>query len=187
MDDAQLKGSAYHSTLAFVDTKFGAEAKQRVLARLSVEDRAMIGGILLPIKWYPLSPFPRLLRAMEDELGAGDLALVTDRGVWAAIHDMNTFHKVILKFVTPSWLIDKGTRLWPNFHTSGEWEISRTGEHRARAELRELGVVDEAICASLKGWFLGLLTIAGAKRSEVHHVECRAHGAVSCVYDITWT
>ncbi|MEO8797482.1 MAG: hypothetical protein ABI551_06325, partial [Polyangiaceae bacterium] len=65
MADAQLKGSAYRATLEFVDTKFGVEAQQRVLARLSVEDRALLGGIILPIQWYPLSPFPRLLRAME--------------------------------------------------------------------------------------------------------------------------
>lgn len=187
MAAAQLKGSAYRSTLEFVDTKFGADAHERVLARLSAEDRALIGGIILPIQWYPLSPFPRLLRAMEAELGAGDLALVIDRGAWAAIHDMTTFHKVILKLVTPNWLIEKGTRLWPNFHTSGRWVVSRRGPHGGRAELRDLGVVDEAMCATLKGWLLGLLTLAGAKQPEVRHVECRARGAASCIYDATWT
>jgi hypothetical protein len=138
--EAQLKGSAYHSTLAFVEEEFGADAKRWVLARLSEEDRALIGGIMLPIQ-------PRLLRAMEAELGRGDLSLVI-----------------------PSWLIEKGMRLWPTFHTSGEWEVSRAGERAARAELRDLGVVDEAMCATLEGWLIGLLTLAGAKRSAVDHV-----------------
>jgi hypothetical protein len=186
VSEAQLKGSAYHSTLAFIDAQFGEDARQRVLRRLSDEDRALVGGIMLPIQWYPLAPFPRLLRAMEDELGKGDLALVTDRGAWAAVHDMNTVHKVLLKLVTPSWLIEKGMRLWPSFHSSGRWEVARVGDAAARAELHDLGVVDDAMCATLKGWILGLLTLSGVRRPRVSHTECRVRGARSCVYDIDW-
>lgn len=186
-ESAQLKGSAYHSTLAFIEAGFGADAKLRVLSRLSDEDRALLGGIVLPIQWYPLEPFPRLLRAMEAELGRGDLQVVTERGAWAAIHDMKTVHKVLLKLVTPNWLIEKGMRLWPNFHTSGRWDVVRQGPSQARAELHDLGVVDEAMCATLKGWILGLLTLSGVKQSQVEHVQCRARGDAACVYDITWT
>lgn len=69
MPEPRLKGSAYLSTLAFLDAEFGADAKERVLARLSDEDRALVGGLLLPIGWYPLAPFPRLLRALGPSSG----------------------------------------------------------------------------------------------------------------------
>jgi hypothetical protein len=184
--DAQLKGSAYLSTLAFIDTHFGALAKERVLARLSPEDRAILGSAPLAIQWYPLAPFPRLLRAMEAELGRGDLALVTERGTWAAVQDMRTVHKVLLKLVTPQWVIDKGMKIWPNFHTTGRWEAKRQGDKAARASLHDLGVVDEAMCATLKGWILGLLQLAGIKNATVDHVECRARGAATCVYQVSW-
>ncbi len=186
MAEGQLKGSAYHSTLKFIEAHFGAGAKERVIARLSDEDRALVGGIMLPIHWYPLEPFPRLLRAMEEELGRGDLSLVTDRGAWAAIHDMKTVHKVLLRLVTPSWLIEKGTRLWPSFHTSGRWEVTREGQSAARAVLHDLGVTDAAMCATLKGWLIGLLTLCNVEPA-VEHVECRVEGAPACVYDIRWT
>ena len=187
MPEAQLKGSAYLSTFAFIETKFGAEAKERVIARLSEDDRAMLtDGLMLPIRWYPLAPFPRLLRAMEAELGRGDLTLVTDRGVWTAIHDMKTVHKVLLKLVTPNWIIEKAMRLWPNFHTSGRWEAKRLGDNGARATLHDLGVVDEAMCATLKGWILGLLQLAGIKKANVDHTSCRARGDSHCVYEVSW-
>ena len=186
MPEAQLKGSAYLSTFAFIDAQFGAGARERVLARLSADDRALLGGLLLPIRWYPLAPFPRLLRALEDELGRGDLALVTERGRWAAINDMRTVHKVLLKFVTSQWVIEKGMRLWPNFHTTGRWEAVREGESGARATLYDLGVVDEAMCATLKGWIIGLLVLSGVKQPSVQHPECRARGAGSCVYQVSW-
>ena len=186
MPDPQLKGSAYLSTLAFIETHYGSTAKERVLQRLSAEDRALLTGMLLPIVWYPLEPFPRLLRAMEVEFGKGDLALSTQRGTWAAIHDMKTVHKVLLKFVTVQWVIEKGMRLWPNFHTSGRWEAVKDGDCAARATLHDLGVVDDAMCATLKGWIIGLISLAGVKNPSVQHVDCRVRGARACVYQVSW-
>jgi hypothetical protein len=184
--EAQLKGSAYLSTLAFIEAHYGAGARERVLSRLPPEDRATLGSSPLAIQWYPLAPFPRLLRAMDTELGRGDLSLVTERGTWAAMQDMRTVHRVLLKLVTAQWVVDKGMKLWPNFHTSGRWESKRAGDKFARATLIDLGVVDEAMCATLKGWIIGLLTLAGVKRPHVDHVECRARGAATCVYNVSW-
>lgn len=182
----QLKGASYLSTLAFIDQRFGASGRERVLAALSPEDRALVGGLMLPIGWYPLPPFPRLLRAMVDELGAGDLALSTERGTWAAIHDMKTTHKLLLKFASPGWVIEKGTSLWKNFHDTGRWDTAREGKSGAIATLRELGVADEAMCATLAGWMIGLLTVAGCKSPRVIHPECRASGGAACVFHATW-
>ena len=184
--EPQLKGSAYLSTLAFIEANYGAGAKERVLERLDADDRAVLGSTPLAIQWYPLAPFPRLLRAMDAELGHGDLALVTERGTWAAINDMKTVHRVLLKLVTPSWVVEKGMKLWPNFHTSGRWESKRQGDKGARALLHDLGVVDEAMCATLRGWMIGLLTLAGTKNPQVEHPECRARGASTCVYLVSW-
>src|ERR1700733_950079 len=79
-----LKGSMYLSTFAFIEHRFGVEAKTAVMRRLSAEDREMLSGIVLPISWYPLAPFGRLLRVMDGELGKGDFNLVTERGEWTA-------------------------------------------------------------------------------------------------------
>jgi hypothetical protein len=184
--EPQLKGSAYLSTFAFIDAQFGGSARERVLGRLSPDDRALLGGLLLPIRWYPLAPFPRLLRALEDELGRGDLTLVTERGRWTAINDLRTVHKLLLKVVTTQWVIEKAMRLWPSFHSTGRWEAARDGDSGARAVLHDLGVVDDAMCATLKGWILGLLTLSGVRQPSVLHAECRVRGAASCVYQASW-
>lgn len=183
--EPQLKGSAYLSTLAFIDAKYGSAARERVLERLDAEDRAIFGATPLAIGWYPLAPFPRLLRAMDAELGRGDLSLVIERGTWAAINDMRTVHRVLLKLVTASWVVEKGMKLWPNFHTTGRWESKREGDKGARALLHDLGVVDEAMCATLEGWMIGLLSLAG-KQASVAHSECRARGAAACVFHVSW-
>lgn len=176
----------YVSTFAFMETRFGSNAKSAVLGRLQPGDRELLGGIMLPITWYPLAPFGRLLRAMDDELGRGDHSLIVERGEWTALRDMRTIHKVILKFVNVIWLVDRATTLWPSFHDTGRWEVRRIGDKRAAAELFDLAVVDDAICSSIHGWILGLGRLTKTKRVEIRHPRCRSRGATSCMFDVAW-
>jgi predicted hydrocarbon binding protein len=174
------------STFAFMEHRFGAEAKQAVMRRLTDADRELLSGIILPITWYPLAPFGRLLRAMDGELGRGDFTLVTERGEWTATRDLHTLRRAVLKFVTIPWVISKGASLWPQFHDTGRWEVRQMDADHAIAELHDLGVVDEAICASIRGWILGLSRLSGEKKVEVGHTTCRAKGDSACVYEVRW-
>jgi hypothetical protein len=182
----QLKGAAYASTLAFIDERFGKDGRARVLSRLSPADREVVSGLILPIGWYPLPPFPRLLRAMDQELGHGDGTLITERGTWAGLRDMKTTYKLLLKFASPQWVLEKGTSLWKNFHDTGRWETARH-DLGARATLIDHAIVDAAMCATLKGWIIGLLTICNCKQPKVLHDHCRVNGAEHCVYDCSWS
>jgi predicted hydrocarbon binding protein len=175
----------YLSTFAFMEARFGAAAKGAVLRRLSPEDREMYGEIMLPITWYPLAPFGRLLRVMDAELGKGDLSLVTERGEWTATRDLHTLRKAILKFVSIPWVVEKGASLWPKFHDTGRWDVRASDAKSAVAELYDLGVVDEAICASIRGWLLGLASLTGDK-VDVRHTKCRAKGEPACTYEMRW-
>jgi predicted hydrocarbon binding protein len=173
------------STFAFMEHRFGPAAKGAVLKHLSAEDREMYAGIMLPITWYPLAPFGRLLRAMDGELGRGDFTLVAERGEWAATRDLHTLRRAVLKFVTIPWVIQKGASLWPQFHDTGRWEVRQIDSSKAIAELHDLGVVDEAICASIGGWIKGMANLSGDK-VELKHTKCRAKGEPSCAYEVQW-
>jgi hypothetical protein len=187
MAPGQVKGTTYLSTLQFIDQKFGGDARARVLARLSDEDRAFLGGLLLPIGWYPTGPLPRLLHALDEELGRGDLALVEQRGAWVADRDLKTTHRLLLKVVTPSWVIEKATSLWKNFHDTGRWESMREGKSAAVARLYDHVIVDAAMCATLSGWMRGLLTVAGCRSIEMQHPICRTRGGAHCEWRVAWT
>jgi hypothetical protein len=174
------------STFAFIEHRFGLEAREAVLRRLPEADREIFSGIMLPITWYPLAPFGRLLRVMDGELGRGDFSLIVERGEWTATRDIHTLRKAVLKLVTIPWVITKGAGLWPQFHDTGRWEVRQMGPSHAIAELHDLGVVDEAICASLRGWIMGLAKLPGSRRVDVTHATCRAKGDAACVFEVTW-
>jgi predicted hydrocarbon binding protein len=174
------------STFAFIEHRFGSSANAKVLACLGAADRALIGELMVPIGWYPLAPFARLLRAMDSALGAGDLALITERGEWTADRDMHTLRRAVLKLVTIPWIVSKGALLWPQFHDSGKWKVHQVNDRHAIAELAGLAVVDEAICASLTGWIRGLAKLTGTRRVDVKHSACRARGDAACAFDVRW-
>jgi predicted hydrocarbon binding protein len=175
------------STFAFMEHRFGPAAKDAVMRRLSDADRELLSGILLPITWYPLAPFGRLLRAMDGELGRGDFTLVSERGEWTATRDLHTLRRAVLKFVSIPWVIQKGASLWHQFHDTGRWEVRQMDPEHAIAELHDLGVVDEAICASIGGWILGLAKLSGdGKVVDLRHTTCRAKGDAACVYELRW-
>jgi hypothetical protein len=176
----------YLSTFAFVEHRFGPGAKKAVMERLTPADRELLSGLLLPITWYPLAPFGRLLRVMDHEFGKGDFSLVVDRGEWTATRDLHTLRKVFLKLVTIPWIIQKGASLWPQFHDTGRWEVRHVAGEHAIAELHDLGVVDDAICSSIRGWIIGLAKLTGTKKVDVRQTTCRAKGDVACVYEVRW-
>ncbi len=176
----------YLSTFAFVEHRFGGTAKAAVLDALDAPDRALVSELMLPIAWYPLAPFGRLLHAMDRALGAGDLALVTDRGEWTADRDIKTLRRAVLKLVTIPWVVSKAVNLWPQFHDSGHWSVRQVTSSRAIATLDDLAVIDEAICASVGGWIQGLAKLTGTSRVTVKHTHCRARGDASCSYDVRW-
>ncbi len=174
------------STFAFIEHRFGVEAKRAVMERLIPEDKELFSGIVLPITWYPLASFGRLLRIMDGQLGKGDFSLIAERGEWTATRDLHTLRKAVLKFVTIPWIIQKGASLWPQFHDTGRWEVRHIEGDHAVAELHDLGVIDAAICASIGGWIVGMAKLSGTRRVDVHHTTCRDQGDEACVYEVRW-
>jgi hypothetical protein len=182
---AHVKGIALMQTLKFAEERFGPGSKQRLLAALPSSTRAAVGELILPIQWYDMAGFAEMLHALDREFGTGDGSLVIERGIWDTRQTMNGPLRLLLKLLSPEWLLEKGTRIWTSFQDSGRWEVKR--EHGGVvATLRDFGVVDAAICANIRGWIQGLLMLCHCKQISVVERECRARGGAADVFEIHW-
>jgi predicted hydrocarbon binding protein len=184
---AHVKGIALLQTLEFAEHKFGPGTKQRLLAALPPSRRLTLGELILPIQWYDMASFVDLLNALDRELGAGDGSLIFERGYWDAGQIMNGTLRLLLKMLSPEWLLEKGTRIWNSFQDSGRWEVVKREHGAVTATLRDLGMVDAAICANTRGWISGLLALCRCKQISVVEKECRARGGAADVFEINWT
>jgi hypothetical protein len=80
--------------------------------------------------------------------------------------------------------MEKAGTIWPNFHTTGTWEVSMH-ENRFRGVLHDFAIPG-VYCDVMRGWIrrAGLLT--GARHGAVEHLSCRARGDEQCVFSGFW-
>ena len=142
---ALTKGVGFVNVRAFVTERYGTPAWRQLLEALAPADRELWVG-LVPVGWYDLGAYARLIRAVDRLQGGGDLALVRDLGRFEAERDLTTIQRFFLKLVRPSMAIEQ-TGKYGRVHDSGQWEIERRGD-RGCAGAHRLGRGRRALCSS---------------------------------------
>jgi len=182
---ASFKGTVFESTRMFTEREFGPLAVDKVLAALSESDRGVLSGIQA-IGWYPVEPVLRYHRALDQIYGKGDLALCVKAGRFSAGWSLNTVLKVFLRFKSPTWLIDRATRVWDRYHDTGRWIVTSPAPNKFIGELHDFAVRDEGFCARLRGWLAGAVELTGGKNAVVTETKCACRGQERCVFSVTW-
>ena len=184
-DTAKTKGVGFTNVKSFVGKRFGTQAWTDVLSHLSKQDRAELESAV-PVGWYSLSLYARLINEIERVHGTGDLTLVEQLGAYEAEHDLTTIHRVFLRMANPAFILEQMGNYWKRFHDTGEWEISRLTDKRAVAYLRGWGHVDPALCRELAGYMRRSFELAGASSVTLEHPRCRARGHADCMFEGCW-
>jgi predicted hydrocarbon binding protein len=182
---AKTKGVGFVNVRRFTFDRFGEQGWEAVRAELVPEDRRELDGVV-PVGWYALALYARLIRALDRVHGAGDLALVVQLGRYEAERDLTTIHRMFLRLANPAFMLDKTAEYWRRFHDTGEWTVERLGPTHVRAYLDGWGVVDTALCRELVGYLLRTFELLGAKNVRLEHTTCRAHGSDRCTFLGRW-
>jgi hypothetical protein len=179
---AKVSGGSVLCLRTFLERTYGEQAFERVLADLPPPEANELRGIVLPVNWYPAQAFVGALFKAHDVFGEDD---VFERyGAFAAEFEINAFQKILLRYTTPMYLIDRASRLWHRFHDTGEWRVE-AGKNRIRGTLRGFAVVDSRYCRVIVAWLRRAGEMTGA-RGDVLHPECRSRGAPACVFTGWW-
>jgi hypothetical protein len=179
---AKVSGGALLSLRTFLAKAYGPSTYDRVLHRLPPDQAEPLRGIVLPVNWYPVHAFVDAIKTAQETVG--DAELLERYGSFAAEYEINAFQRVLLRFTTPAYLLERAGRVWHRFHDTGQWEV-QGGDKRLRGTLRDFAVVDVTYCRVLSAWLLRAGQMTGA-RGEVVHPECRALGAKAEVFTGWW-
>ena len=182
---ASFKGTVFESTRMFTEREFGPHAVEKVLSELPEADRKILADVQA-IGWYPVEPILRYHRALDQVYGKGDHALCVRAGRFSAGWSMNTVLKVFMKFKTPTWLVDRATRVWDRYHDTGRWVVTAPGPNKIIGELNEFAVRDEVFCARLRGWLAGAVELTGGKNVNIQEAKCVNRGHDRCVFNLAW-
>ena len=182
--EAKTKGVGFVNVKSFVTERFGAQAWDAVLERLAPEDRDEL-SLVVSVGWYSLALYARLIRALDEVHGYGDLSLVVQLGRYEAEHDLATWHRIFLRFANPAFMVEKTGEYWKRFHDTGEWKIAREPNGVAGV-LEGWGCVDHALCRELVGYMSRLLELVGTKNVIFEHPTCRARNDAQCLFRARW-
>lgn len=180
---ARIAGGSMLSLQAFLLQEHGDRAWERALARLSPEEAEPFRGILLPVNWYPVHGFVRVLTAASEIWPSADY--FERYGIHAAEYEIGRFQRMVLRFTSPLFLLERAGRLWRRFHDTGEWQVEGA-DNRLEGTLRNFAVVDTAYCRVLTAWIKRACEMTGVHGS-IAHTHCRARGADACVFSGRWS
>ncbi len=185
MEEAKTKGVAFANVRSFALERFGADGWEAVLQPLAPADREALLGFV-PVGWYSLPLYARLIRTLDEVHGYGDLALVVQLGRFEAERDLTTIHRMFLRLANPAYAVEKLGEYWRRFHDTGDWDLTRENESHVTGYLDNWGCVDNALCRELVGYMGRMLELVGAKNVILEHPRCRALGADRCFFRCRW-
>jgi hypothetical protein len=181
---AQTKGTGFLNIRSFVTDQFGAGSYGSVIQGMAPEDRAVLES-LVPVGWYDLALYARLIRAVDERFGVGDLRLVHALGRFEAERDLTTVHQFFLRLMRPTLAIEQMNKYWRRFHDSGDWSTV-WGARDVTSCLSGWGVVDAALCRELVGYLGRTLELLGARDVHMDHRKCRVRGDALCEFHGVW-
>ena len=173
---------AFLSLREYIESQYQSGAFQRV--RDTLASRGLeLDRVIKPNGWYPTATYAAALDVARDLFGPADFA--ERYGYASAEYELNFFLRFLLRFTSPTWILQRGADVWRRFHDSGTWEITGSAQ-RIRGVLQEFGVIHEGYCSLLVGWLRRACELTGAREVAVIHPECRARGAKVCVFEGAW-
>jgi predicted hydrocarbon binding protein len=182
--EAKTKGIGFTNVKSFTVGRFGEPGWTAVLEKLGPKDRDELQAVI-PVGWYSLELYARLIRAVDQVHGRGDLGMMKELGRYEAEHDLTTIQRAFLRLFNPAFAVEKTGEYWKRFHDTGTWHVTRD-PHGLSAVLDGWGVVDTALCREVVAYLTRFLELVGAKNVAVEHPKCRGRADPQCLFKARW-
>lgn len=173
------------SRLLYIDERLGPHGRERVLVRLSPEERGALERVVLPSSWYPFETGEHLDAAIAEEVGSG-AALFRELGARSASDNLSASHRVYVRDGDPHGLLKAAASIYRLYYASGHRTYERAGD--TKAILRTFGSETYSVtdCLTVVGWHEKAIAMCGGRRPRVKETKCRARGDDCCEYVCEW-
>jgi hypothetical protein len=184
----RIKGSVLRTRLALIDDVRPGDGRERVLARLSDEERQDLDS-LLPSGWYPFELGRRLDEAIVAEIGGGRTEFFEKLGEASAEKNLGPagVHRRFLVAGDPHAFLAKTPLIYSYYYDQGRREYLKSSESEAVLVTHDAETFSTPDCLTVVGWYRRALEMCGASSPVVVEEECRANGGAVCRYRLSWS
>jgi hypothetical protein len=181
-----ISGKTLLARLRFLEQRLGADAGKRLLARLSPDDRRILGGIILPVGRYPLLLSARLDVAIAELLDPEHPRRVfRSLGRSSAELNFDQFHPTLIARHDPHVIMSRIGAMRRLYYEEGEFGYQRVSATKAHIFVRGMETVTTPDCESTAGFYEVAIARSGGREVEVVHY-CRLDGDADCTFDCSW-
>ena len=185
--ETSSKGFTLQGALAYVDERYGAAVRSRVVEALDEESRAILLQRVFSSGWYPFRVQVALYEAIDRVLGSGDLSLCWEIGKFTCEHEMTTIHKMFLRMASLELWVKSAGMMWGRYYNAGSLEIEEIGDDAGTVRVVDFDPLSKAFCYDFGGWLHRTLELNKCNDVTVEHSECVLDGASACRYIGRWT
>jgi hypothetical protein len=184
----KIKGSVLRSRLAMTEDIAPDGGLDRVLGRMTSEDRKTLDG-LLAASWYPFDLGRRFDAAIVDELGGGRPQFFETLGEASAEKNLGPegVHRRFFVSGDPHAFLEKAPLVYSFYYDQGRREYAKAGEQEAVLTTHDAETFSAPDCSTVVGWHRKALEMCGVADPRVVEEECRASGGQVCRYRLTWS
>ena len=182
--EARVKGTKLKSKLAFVEEAFGSEVLREVLAALPEEDRQSLRR-MLDLGWYPIGIFDRLLAAIVQVAGRGDLDVLDRMGRESADYQAENAYRVYFRGHEPRALLEAMVPMHSQINKPARMELVERGE-RSLSLLVYEPPTTLLTCRLARSFYQRAMELAGGETARVTETSCMARGQDHCQFDMQW-
>ncbi|HJZ88739.1 MAG TPA: hypothetical protein VKN99_26390 [Polyangia bacterium] len=188
MSEARYRGFDFLSVRKFVRTTYGEDALRALADHLAPRGYAgVVTDVIYPEDWRTLAEFDALCVALDELFWKpGTERPSVRQGRYTCEDQLKWVHRVAMRLLRPSWLIENGVALWDKYCDVGKWEVRWPRPNQAGAILTEMPLMSESFCVSLVGWFERFYQLCGCRAVRVVHTSCRSRGDEVCRWDGSW-
>lgn len=188
MAEPESKGSGFASAVAILRKSVPPEVLERVVAALSAETAELVRRPPLPVAWIPVGHFPELIGAVRKHAFGDDERKYEEWGRLALLSDLRTVYKVFIRFLSPQFVIERGTKLWETY-ARNQGSVRSVADGATAAIVTYEGLpptlVSPLFWAYQRGALLGVMEATGMKQMAVETVEGAA-AATHAKFRISW-
>jgi uncharacterized protein (TIGR02265 family) len=184
----RVKGASLIARLEHLVARGGTALRDRVLERLSAEDRKLLADRPLPSTLLPLELNARLDDAIASVLNPVDpVAVFRELGRASAETNLHRFHAIFLRGRDPHDLLAAFPAVRGTYYSDGEASYAKTGERTGVFRVKAARSHSQPDCESTAGYFARAIELLGGKQARVDLVLCRYRGDAYCEFRCSWS
>jgi len=181
----KVKGVVFRSVLDTLDIVRDRGFRARVEAALDGElGEAWTHGGVVVSGWYPVAWYCDLWRVVRTFEDSDELVRVVGRESMEL--DFRTYHKLILRMLSPPTIMKVAQRVFGRYFDTGRIEVVDTAPHRLRARWSDVGGFDDNLWIEHMAGAEHLVRLAAGDTTRLRVVSGARGGDRHAEVEATW-